>query len=197
MNVLIIDNFDSFVYNLVQYIGELGAKPIVVRVDEFNINKIKRLSPRRIIISPGPGNPKSRVYIKVFSEILTKLSVKIPTLGVCLGHQAIASVFGGEIIHAKNLLHGKVSQVAHDSNSIFRYVKNPIYATRYHSLTVKSDGLPSVLKITASSLEDGEIMGLRHVNYPIEGVQFHPESILTEDGMKILRNFIDRGVTCD
>jgi anthranilate synthase component 2 len=190
MKVLVIDNYDSFVYNLVQYIGELGAKPIVYRNDELTLEKAMELSPERIIISPGPGTPKESRYFGVCPLILQHMSPEIPTLGVCLGHQGIVSTFGGKIMHAKRLMHGKTSLVRHDERGIFKGVKNPICATRYHSLVVDGKTLPSPLKVTAVALDDGEVMGVRHVAYPIEGVQFHPESILTECGKKILENFL-------
>lgn len=189
MKVLVIDNYDSFVYNLVQYIGELGAKPIVYRNDELTLEKAMELSPERIVISPGPGTPEESRYFGVCPLILQHMSPKIPTLGVCLGHQGIVSTFGGKIVPAKRLMHGKTSLVRHDERGIFKGVKNPIYATRYHSLVVDGNTLPSRLKVTAVALDDGEVMGVRHVAYPIEGVQFHPESILTEYGKKILENF--------
>ncbi|MHA1237822.1 MAG: anthranilate synthase component II [Candidatus Odinarchaeia archaeon] len=197
MKILIIDNFDSFVYNIVQYVGELGVKPLVYRVNELTLKKAQSLKPDRIIISPGPGNPENPRYAQIFTSIFRTLSVRTATLGICLGHQAIASVFGGKIVSAKNLLHGKVSEVAHDGRSIFSNVKNPLKATRYHSLTVDAETLPATIKVTARSLEDGEVMGIRHLEYPIEGIQFHPESILTEDGKKIIKNFIDEGVKLD
>lgn len=190
MKVLVIDNYDSFVYNLVQYIGELGAKPIVYRNDELTLKKAMELSPERIVISPGPGTPEESRYFGVCSLILQHMSPKIPTLGVCLGHQGIVSTFGGKIVPAKRLMHGKTSLVRHDGMGIFKGVKNPVCATRYHSLVVDGKTLPSRLKVTAVALDDGEVMGVRHVAYPIEGVQFHPESILTECGKKILENFL-------
>jgi len=190
VKVLVIDNYDSFVYNLVQYIGELGAEPIVYRNDELTLEKALRLKPDRIVISPGPGTPELSRYFGVCNLILKYVSPKTPTLGVCLGHQGIVHVFGGKIIRAKRLMHGKTSLIRHDGEGIFRGIKNPIRATRYHSLVADASTLPRCLKITAISLDDGEVMGVRHNYYPIEGVQFHPESILTEDGRKILENFI-------
>lgn len=190
MKVLVIDNYDSFVYNIVQYLGELGAKPIVYRNDELTIEKAWELNPERIVISPGPGAPEESRYFGVCALILRHMSPKIPTLGVCLGHQGIVSTFGGKIMHAKKLMHGKTSLVKHDEEGIFKRVKNPIRATRYHSLVVDRDSLPKCLEVTAFALDDGEVMGVRHVAYPIEGVQFHPESILTEFGKEILKNFL-------
>ncbi|MEM2465888.1 MAG: aminodeoxychorismate/anthranilate synthase component II [Candidatus Bathyarchaeia archaeon] len=190
MRVLVIDNYDSFVYNLVQYLGELGAKPIVFRNNQINIEKVLEINPDKIVISPGPGTPKESRYFGVCGDILRDISPKIPTLGVCLGHQGIVSVFGGRIVKAKKVMHGKTSLVKHDGEGIFKNVKNPIEVMRYHSLVVDKSSLPKCLKVTAEALDDGEIMGVRHLTYPIEGVQFHPESILTECGKKILENFI-------
>ncbi len=191
MRVLVIDNYDSFVYNLVQYIGELGAAPFVYRNDEISLKLAMKLRPDRIIISPGPGTPEDPRYFGVCSEILQTMSPKIPTLGVCLGHQGIISTFGGRIIHAKRLMHGKTSMIKHDGKGIFKGVDNPIEATRYHSLVGNRRTMPPCLEITAESVDDGEIMGVRHVEYPIEGVQFHPESILTTDGKRIIKNFLE------
>ena len=190
MRVLVIDNYDSFVYNLVQYIGELEAEPVVYRNDELTLEKALELKPERIVISPGPGNPEEKRYFGVCSEILRFMSPKIPTLGVCLGHQGIVAVFGGKIVRAKRIMHGKTSPIKHDGKGVFRGLKNPIHATRYHSLVVDRNTLPKCLKITALSLDDNEIMGVRHSKYPIEGIQFHPESILTEYGKKIVKNFL-------
>jgi len=191
MRVLVIDNYDSFVYNLVQYIGELGAAPFVYRNDKISLKLAIKLRPDRIIISPGPGTPEDPRYFGVCSEILQTMSPKIPTLGVCLGHQGIISTFGGRIIHAKRLMHGKTSMIKHDGKGVFKGVENPFEATRYHSLVGDKRTLPLCLEITAESVDDGEIMGIRHVEYPIEGVQFHPESILTEDGKRIIKNFLE------
>jgi anthranilate synthase component 2 len=190
MKVLVIDNYDSFVYNLVQYIGKLGGKPTVYRNDKITLKKAMKLSPERIVISPGPGNPEESRYFGVCSQILRIMSPKIPTLGVCLGHQGIVATFGGKITRAERLMHGKTSLVRHDGKGIFKGVKNPICATRYHSLVADKKSLPNCLEVTAVSLDDGEIMGVRHVTYPIEGVQFHPESILTEFGKEMIRNFL-------
>jgi anthranilate synthase component 2 len=191
MKVLVIDNYDSFVYNLAQYLGELGAKPMVYRNDQIRIKKALRLKPDRIVISPGPGTPEEPRYFGVCSQILKQISPKIPTLGVCLGHQGIVWAFGGRISRAKRIMHGKTSRIKHDGEGIFRGVRNPIQATRYHSLVVDGATLPSCFKVTAIALDDGEIMGVRHKLYPIEGVQFHPESIITECGKDILKNFLD------
>jgi anthranilate synthase component 2 len=190
MKVLVIDNYDSFVYNLVQYIGELGGNPVVYRNDELDLQKALKLKPERIVISPGPGTPEESRYFGVCSQILRHISPEIPTLGVCLGHQGLVSAFGGRIVRAKRLMHGKTSLIMHDGDGVFRGLRNPIRATRYHSLAVDQNSLPKCLKITAVALDDGEVMGVRHVAYPIEGVQFHPESILTEFGKEILKNFL-------
>jgi len=191
MKILVIDNYDSFVYNLVQYLGELGGKPAVYRNDQITLKKASELKPDRIVISPGPGTSEDPKYFGVCSIILQHISREIPTLGVCLGHQGIISTFGGKIIRAKRLMHGKTSWIKHNGKGIFRGIENPLQATRYHSLVGDKKSLPPCLEITAESIEDGEIMGIRHVTYPIEGVQFHPESILTEDGKKMIKNFLD------
>jgi anthranilate synthase component 2 len=190
MKILIIDNFDSFVYNLAQYIGNLDADPIVYRNDAITLRKITQMKPDKIIISPGPGTPADPKYFGICLEIIKKIGVTTPTLGVCLGHQGIAYAFGGVIVPAKTIMHGKTSLIQHDSDGIFDGVTNPLRATRYHSLVCQSKNFPKCLQITAKSLEDGEIMGLKHREYPIYGVQFHPESILTTEGMKIMSNFI-------
>ncbi|HRR95109.1 MAG TPA: aminodeoxychorismate/anthranilate synthase component II [Candidatus Ratteibacteria bacterium] len=185
--VLLIDNYDSFVYNLYQYIGELGEKIVVYRNDKIKIEEIKKIAPSRIIISPGPGRPENA---GVSCEIIEKFAGQIPILGVCLGHQCIGYVFGGKIIGAKKLMHGKTSQIYHKGKNIYKNLKNPFQATRYHSLIIEKKSIPSVLEIDAWS-EDEEIMGIRHKNYKIYGVQFHPESILTEEGKKLIKNFLD------
>ncbi len=191
MKVLVIDNYDSFVYNLVQYIGELGAETIVYRNDQANLKLLTDSRPDRIVISPGPGTPEDNRYFGVCTSILQKLSPTIPTLGVCLGHQGIIHAFGGRIIHAKKLMHGKTCTIKHDQKGIFTGVRNPFTATRYHSLAAERGSIPQCLQITAESAEDGEIMGIRHRQYPIYGVQFHPESILCEDGKLIIKNFLE------
>ena len=191
MKVVVIDNYDSFVYNLVQYIGELGAEVIVYRNDQISLPEIIKQKPDRIVISPGPGTPEDEKYFGVCTEILQNLSPKIPTLGVCLGHQGIIYAFGGKIIHAKKLMHGKTCSIKHDQKGIFTDVRHPFKATRYHSLAGERKSIPKCLKITAESIEDGEIMGIRHLEYPIYGVQFHPESILCEDGKLIIKNFLE------
>jgi anthranilate synthase component 2 len=189
--VLVIDNYDSFVYNLVQYIGELGAEIIVYRNDQVTLKQVKELKPDRIVISPGPGTPEDTRYFGACTEILQYVSCEIPTLGVCLGHQGIINAFGGKVVSAKRLMHGKTSKIRHDGKGIFKGVHNPFTATRYHSLAGEKPSIPSCLKITAESIDDGEVMGVRHIKYPIEGVQFHPESILCEDGKLIIKNFLD------
>ena len=191
MKVLVIDNYDSFVYNLVQYLGELGGEPVVYRNDQITPEQTMKLEPAAIVISPGPGIPEDTRYFGNCREILQKVSCKIPTLGVCLGHQGIIHAFGGKVISAKVLMHGKTSLIRHDGEGVFRGVKNPFKGTRYHSLVGDVLSLPSCLKITAQSLDDFEIMGVRHRTYPIEGVQFHPESILTEQGKDIIKNFLN------
>jgi len=191
LKILVIDNYDSFVYNLVQYTGELGGETIVYRNDQITLKQATKLKPDRMVISPGPGTPEEKRYFGVCSAILQRMSVKIPTLGVCLGHQGIIYTFGGKIVSAKRLMHGKTSLIKHDGKGVFKGVKNPFTATRYHSLVGDKSSISLCLKITAKSLDDGEIMGVRHVAYPIVGVQFHPESILTEDGKKIIKNFLD------
>lgn len=191
MKVLVIDNYDSFVYNLVQYIGEQGVEPIVYRNNKVTLEQLIQLKPDRIVISPGPGTPEEERYFGVCTRVLQTMSHTIPTLGVCLGHQGIIHAFGGKIIPAKRLMHGKTCTIRHDQKGIFRGVHNPFIATRYHSLAGERESLPSSLEISAECLDDGEIMAVRHVEYPIDGVQFHPESILCEDGKLIIKNFLE------
>jgi anthranilate synthase/aminodeoxychorismate synthase-like glutamine amidotransferase len=187
--LLVIDNYDSFTYNLVQYFGELGAEMKVVRNDAMSIDEIRELAPERICISPGPCTPnEAGISCDVIREFGQKAKQPIPILGVCLGHQSIGQVFGGEVVRADKLMHGKTSPVFHMGNSVFAGLPSPITATRYHSLIVKRETLPDCLDITAET-KNGTIMGLMHKDLPIHGVQFHPESILTEDGMKMLENF--------
>ena len=195
MRVLIIDNYDSFVYILAQYVGELGSKPLVYRNNKITLTKAEELRPDRIIISPGPGTPEDPKYFGVCTSILLKMSPHIATLGVCLGHQGIITVFGGKIVPAKRLMHGKTSQINHDGKGLFRGVENPLMATRYHSLTGNTNTIPNCLTVTATSIDDEEIMGVRHNKFPIEGVQFHPESILTIDGKKMINNFLSGEIT--
>ena len=191
MKVLVIDNYDSFVYNLVQYIGELGGEPIVYRNDEITLKDAKKLNPERIVISPGPGTPEDPHYFGICSAILKNMSHKIPTLGVCLGNQGIISSFGGKIVRAGNLMHGKTSIIEHDGKGVFKGIKNHFTATRYHSLVGDRNSLPSNIEISAKAIDDNEIMAVRHIKYPITGLQFHPESILCENGKKIIKNFLE------
>ena len=184
--ILMIDNYDSFTYNLVQYLGELGQELVVYRNDKLTLDQVKHLKPDRIVISPGPGSPKDA---GISNGVIREMGPRVPVLGVCLGHQCIGAVFGGTVERNWRLMHGKTSQIYHDSKGVFRGLPNPFEATRYHSLVVKREGFPSVLEITAQTKEK-EIMGLRHKSYPIYGVQFHPESILTKAGMQLLRNFL-------
>ena len=184
--ILMIDNYDSFTYNLVQYLGELGQELIVHRNDKITLEQAKRLKPDRIVISPGPGSPKEA---GVSTELIRELGPKIPLLGVCLGHQCIGAVYGGVVERNYRLMHGKTSLIYHDGKGVFRGLPNPFEATRYHSLVVRRDRFPKELEVTARTQEK-EIMGLRHRNFPIHGVQFHPESILTKPGMQLLRNFL-------
>ena len=186
--ILVIDNYDSFTYNLVQYLGEMGQVIQVIRNDELDLKGIKKMKPRRIVISPGPGSPKDA---GISNDVLRVLGPTLPILGVCLGHQCIGQTFGGKVIGATRLMHGKTSQIYHNSEGIFKGLDNPFIATRYHSLLVERKSLPSCLKITAETKEK-EIMGLEHRKFPVFGVQFHPESILTHQGKELLRNFLDR-----
>jgi anthranilate synthase/aminodeoxychorismate synthase-like glutamine amidotransferase len=184
--ILVIDNYDSFTYNLVQYLGELGAKLKVFRNDKITISDIKKTKPEKIVISPGPGRPGDA---GISMQLIKELGNSIPILGVCLGHQCIGQAFGGKIVRAKRLMHGKTSLIYHSASKIFKDIKNPFEATRYHSLIVDRKTVPDCLKITAWTKQK-EIMGLEHKHLPIYGVQFHPESILTADGKKILSNFL-------
>ena len=190
MKVLVIDNYDSFTYNLAQLLGELKTEPIVIRNDKITLQEIEKMNPDAIVISPGPGHPANKRDFGVCSDVITKLGPKIPILGVCLGHQGIAHVYGGKVIHAKKLRHGKTSDIEHSNTDIFEGVSNPFRATRYHSLVAQPDTMPACLEVTARSKDDGEIMGIRHKEYLMMGVQFHPESVLTDDGRKILGNFL-------
>ena len=192
MKFLIIDNYDSFVYNLAQRLGELGITSDVIRNDQLTIEQVKNANYNAIIISPGPGTPDDKRYFGVCKEVIEKLGPTTPILGVCLGHQGIISCFGGKVVNAGNVRHGKTSQVKHYDDSIFTGIKNPFRATRYHSLVGDKTIIPDSLKITAVAEDDGEVMGVSHKKYLIDGVQFHPESILTDEGTKILGNFIER-----
>ena len=181
-----IDNYDSFTYNLVQYLGELGEDVKVIRNDELTVDEIEALAPARIVLSPGPCTPNEA---GVSLELISRFAGRIPILGVCLGHQAIGQAFGGRIVHAKTPMHGKVSRIHHGGAGVFRDLPTPYDATRYHSLAIERESCPGVLEVTAWT-EDGEIMGVRHRTLPIEGVQFHPESILTHHGHALLGNFL-------
>lgn len=185
--ILVLDNYDSFTYNLVQILGQLGQELEVVRNDALPLEKLKQMPAERLVISPGPGRPEDA---GLSIELVREVGPVKPLLGVCLGHQAIAVAYGGEVVRAERLVHGKTSKVYHDGQNLFQGLSNPFVATRYHSLVVKEETLPDCLAITAWT-SDGEIMGLRHRDYAIEGVQFHPESILTGEGTKLLRNFAD------
>lgn len=191
--ILILDNYDSFSYNLVQYIGMLGGDPRVFRNDAITVDEARsRLKPDGIIISPGPGNPSNPKDFGVCTDVLRTISHETPTLGICLGHQGIGFVFGGEISHAGKVMHGKTSLIKHNGRDMFEGLSNPLEGVRYHSLVVRRETLPDELEVTASSLDDGEIMGIRHREYPIFGIQFHPESIRTTDGVRMIKNFLDR-----
>jgi para-aminobenzoate synthetase component 2 len=186
--ILVIDNYDSFTYNLVQYLGELGEEVVVYRNDEIDLAGIERLNPSHILISPGPCTPNEA---GISLSLIEHFKGVIPIFGVCLGHQSIGQAFGGEVVRAEKLMHGKTSQIQHDGKSIFADIPSPFTATRYHSLIVRKETLPECLEISAETAE-GEIMGLRHKEYAVEGVQFHPESIITDHGLQILRNFLKR-----
>ena len=195
MRVLLIDNYDSFVYNLAQYLGELGAELIVYRNDQLSYIDAVNLKPDKIVISPGPGSPELERYFGVCSKIILEMGKMTPTLGVCLGHQGIYYCFGGKVTRATKIVHGKTSLIRHDGKGIFKGIDNPFTATRYHSLVGEANSLPECLEITARSLDDDEIMAIRHREYPIIGIQFHPESILTLEGKQIIRNFLDMEVS--
>jgi para-aminobenzoate synthetase component 2 len=185
--ILLLDNYDSFTYNLAQYLGELGCHVEVHRNNKISVEEIARRKPERIVISPGPCTPQDA---GISVELIARLAGKFPILGVCLGHQAIGAAFGGKIVRAPKLFHGKTSDIHHDGKGVFKKLHDPFTATRYHSLIVERKSLPKVLTITAET-EDGIIMGVRHRKYKIEGVQFHPESVLTDSGKQLLRNFLD------
>jgi anthranilate synthase/aminodeoxychorismate synthase-like glutamine amidotransferase len=188
--VFVLDNYDSFTYNLVQYLGELGAEVEVRRNDQVTVEEVEALHPERILLSPGPCTPQEA---GISIDLIRHFAGKMPLLGVCLGHQAIGAAFGGEVVRARNLMHGKTSQVEHDGKTIFSGLRSPMTATRYHSLIVSEKDLPKELEISARTRDrNGEsvIMGLRHRRYPVEGVQFHPESVLTDEGKHLIRNFL-------
>lgn len=185
--ILIIDNYDSFTYNIYQYFEELGQKCVVIRNDQITLSEIKTMNPKAIVISPGPGNPDSS---GISQDIIKTLSKSIPTLGICLGHQVIGQVFGGKVVRAKKILHGKTSKMYHEEKGVFKNLPNPFIGVRYHSLIIDRDSLPECLEITCET-KDGIIMGVKHKEFPLEGIQFHPESIMTQDGKKLLQNFID------
>jgi anthranilate synthase component 2 len=185
--VLMIDNYDSFTFNLVQYLAELGHAVKVVRNDEISVAEAERMRPRAIVVSPGPSSPE---HAGISLEVIRRLAGRVPILGVCLGHQAIGQAFGGRVVRARQVMHGKVSRIEHDGRGVFQSLPARFVATRYHSLAVERASLPACLEVSAQA-EDGEIMGLRHRRLPVEGVQFHPEALLTEHGHKMLQNFIE------
>ena len=185
--ILLIDNYDSFTYNLYHYLGELGTTVEVFRNNKISLDDIERMRPEKIVISPGPCTPKEA---GISCDVILRFAEKTPILGVCLGHQCIGAAFGGEIIRAPSIMHGKLSEVSHDSQTIFRSIKNPFAAMRYHSLVINPERLPAELSISARTA-DNVIMGVRHKRFPVEGVQFHPESILTVEGKRLLQNFLD------
>ena len=184
--LLVIDNYDSFTYNLVQYFGELGADPVVKRNDTITPEEVEKLRPKRIVISPGPGTPADA---GISMEVIRRMGKTTPILGVCLGHQCIAEIYGGNVVRADRLMHGKTSPIRHEGSGVFAGLPNPFEATRYHSLLVEKSSVPPCLRITADTAE-GEIMGLQHREFPVHGVQFHPESILSREGKDLLRNFL-------
>ena len=189
--VFVLDNYDSFTYNLVQYLGELGTDVVVRRNDQITVGEVETLHPERIVISPGPCTPQEA---GISMDLFRHFTDKLPILGVCLGHQSLGAAFGGSIIRAPHLMHGKTSQVMHDGRTVFKHLRQPFTATRYHSLIVEEKGLPSELEVSAWTTEpDGSktIMGLRHKKFPVEGVQFHPESVLTSEGKKLIANFLE------
>jgi anthranilate synthase/aminodeoxychorismate synthase-like glutamine amidotransferase len=186
--VFVLDNYDSFTYNLVQYLGELGATMIVRRNDQVTMNDVAQMKPSHIVISPGPGRPEDA---GVTGELIRRFGPTVPTLGVCLGHQAIGMVYGGRVVRAPAPVHGKTSVIEHDGRGVFAGITNPLEASRYHSLVVADEDVPAELEICARTRADGIIMGVRHRTHPVHGVQFHPESVLTADGRQMLRNFLD------
>jgi anthranilate synthase/aminodeoxychorismate synthase-like glutamine amidotransferase len=190
MRVLILDNYDSFVWNIADYIGKLGAEPFLVRSTRITLEKVWEMRPDRIVLSPGPGHPSERRFTGISADVVREVMREIPTLGVCMGMQLIAYALGGEVVRAKRVLHGKSSKVLHDSEGLFRGLENPLVVGRYHSLAVSESSLPRELAVYARDLEDGEVMAIRYRSWPLAGVQFHPESILTPRGIDMLRNFL-------
>ena len=184
--ILVLDNYDSFTYNLVQYLGEMGAEMAIYRNDQITLSEVEAMRPEKIVISPGPCTPKEA---GISIDLIRKFGSQIPILGVCLGHQAIGEAFGGEVVRAPRLMHGKTSMIEHDGRAIYRQLPNPFEATRYHSLIIRRESMPDDLLITAWT-QEGEVMGVRHKSFPVEGVQFHPESILTQAGKGLLKNFL-------
>ncbi|MGH9183687.1 MAG: anthranilate synthase component II [Acidimicrobiales bacterium] len=189
--VLVIDNYDSFVYNLVQYLGELGATPLVHRHDALGLDQVEELAPDAVLVSPGPGRPENA---GLSNQVIRHLAGRVPILGVCLGHQCIGQVYGGAVVRARQVMHGKTSPVRHTGTGVFRGLPDPLVVTRYHSLVVERASLPDVLEVTAET-DDGVVMGLRHRVHDVEGVQFHPESILSHSGHELLANFLARAGT--
>jgi len=185
--IFVLDNYDSFTYNLVQYMGELGAEMTIRRNDELTVDEVEALAPERIVLSPGPCTPQEA---GISIDLIKRMAGKTPILGVCLGHQAIGAAFGGDVVRAPKIMHGKASEVEHDGKTIFSGLSSPMTCTRYHSLIVSENNLPEVLEVSARTA-DGTIMGLRHREYPVEGVQFHPESVLTSDGKHLIKNFLE------
>lgn len=191
MRILILDNFDSFVYNLADYVGRLGARTLVRRSNKMSISEVEELDPDKIILSSGPGHPSEKKYTGICEAVIKRFSRNIPILGVCLGHQIIVHAFGGKIVRSKKIVHGKQSIIEHNGEGIFKRLKNPLKVGRYHSLVADERSIPSCLEVVARSLNDYEIMAVRHRSLPIAGVQFNPESILTSDGLKLLENFVE------
>lgn len=185
--VFVLDNYDSFTYNLVQYMGELGAEMVIRRNDELSVDEVEALGPERILLSPGPCTPQEA---GISIDLIRRMAGKVPVLGVCLGHQAIGAAFGGDVVRAAKLMHGKTSEVEHDGKTVFAGIASPMTCTRYHSLIVSEKNLPEELEVSARTA-DGTIMGLRHRKYAVEGVQFHPESVLTADGKRLIQNFLE------
>jgi anthranilate synthase component 2 len=188
--LLLIDNYDSFTFNLAQYLGELGADVVVRRNDQIALDEIERLAPERIVISPGPGRPEDA---GISVDVIRRFGPRVPVLGVCLGHQAIGHAFGGRVVRAPRLMHGKASVVEHDGRGLFQGMTGTLEAARYHSLVVSEDGWPAELEVAARAVDDRTVMALRHRALPVHGVQFHPESVLTSDGRRLLRSFLDMG----